>query len=101
MSPRSKHLINQVIVMSMSSDFVLVRDRNENATRKVAQMVGCADFSPESKKWDIKKIVEKIIKCLRSKSADEISATQPIHETDGYQFRFIARDSGSDAVSIL
>ena len=101
MSPKSKHMINQIIAMSQSSDYEIVRDKNERATRAAAAEAGCADFSPEDEKWEDFVIVEKVIKCLRSKTGKELAQAQPRIEAKGFQFRYVARDSGENAVGFL
>uniref|UniRef100_A0A914Z126 Carboxylic ester hydrolase n=1 Tax=Panagrolaimus superbus TaxID=310955 RepID=A0A914Z126_9BILA len=101
MSPKAKHMINQMIAMSQSSDYSLVKDKNEAASRAAAQEVGCANFDPSDKKWDSLKVVEKVIKCLRTKSGKELTEAQPKIEEKGYQFRYAAQDSGENAVSFI
>jgi carboxylesterase type B len=98
MSPKAKYMINQMIAMSQSSDYALVKDKNQAASRAAAKEVGCANFNPSDKKWDSFNEVEKVIKCLRTKSAKELTAVQPIIEEKGYQFRYAAQDSGENAV---
>uniref|UniRef100_A0A914ZAS8 Carboxylic ester hydrolase n=1 Tax=Panagrolaimus superbus TaxID=310955 RepID=A0A914ZAS8_9BILA len=99
MSPLSKHLINQAVICSVASDFIFVRDKNENSSRILAKIVGCTNLHPNNSEWENIKVVEKIIKCLRLKPAKELSDAQVIIESMGYEFKFIARDFGPNAIA--
>lgn len=100
MSPKAKYMINQMIAMSQSSDYSLVKDKNQAASRAAAQEIGCANFHPSDDQWESVEVVEKVIECLRSKSGKELTQAQPIIEGKGYQFRYAAQDSGENAVSL-
>lgn len=98
MSPLTKHLINQAVICSVASDYIFVRDKNEISSRILSKIVGCTNLEANSSEWENEKIVEKIIKCLRKKPAKVLSDAQVIIESMGYEFKFIARDFGPNAV---
>ncbi|KAE9551820.1 hypothetical protein FO519_004952 [Halicephalobus sp. NKZ332] len=97
MCPKSRDLVNQVISMSAGEELVLVHDKNQESSRQIAKVVGCASFDIEDEKWDNVEEVEKVLGCLRSKSGKELADTQKAIEPD-FELLNIARDFGENAL---
>uniref|UniRef100_A0A914Z5F9 Carboxylic ester hydrolase n=1 Tax=Panagrolaimus superbus TaxID=310955 RepID=A0A914Z5F9_9BILA len=96
-SPYAQKLFNQVVIMSRSGGN-LVPDRNQRASRRMANKVGCTNMGLEDGEWEDQGIVEGILQCLRNKSALELSAQQPLGEQDGMFFNGPALDYGDYAL---
>ena len=100
MSPKTKDLVNKLIIMSSADDRPLVHDQNQRTSRHFAKKVGCTSLDINDPDWNISEEVEKILDCLRSKPPLELSSAQRIIEPE-FEFIDVARDVGEDAVSCV
>uniref|UniRef100_A0AC34FMH0 Carboxylic ester hydrolase n=1 Tax=Panagrolaimus sp. ES5 TaxID=591445 RepID=A0AC34FMH0_9BILA len=96
-SPYAQKLFDQVVIMSRSGGN-LVPDRNQRASRRMANKVGCTNMEQEDDGWEDQATVEDILQCLRNKSALELSAQQPLGEQNGMFFNGPALDYGDYAL---
>ena len=101
MSPYAQNLFNQAVIMSKSGDIGnIVPDRNQAASRRLANKVGCTNMGLNDEDWENQEAVEAIVQCLRNKSPLELSAQQPLGEKDGKYFAAPALDYGKHAVGM-
>uniref|UniRef100_A0A0N5BIG7 Carboxylic ester hydrolase n=1 Tax=Strongyloides papillosus TaxID=174720 RepID=A0A0N5BIG7_STREA len=69
-SPRSKGLINKVIIMSATHRHVHFKDANEFYGRQTAIQAGCASYNTD---WNSISQIESTLNCLRNLSLMELS----------------------------
>uniref|UniRef100_A0A914P6A8 Carboxylic ester hydrolase n=1 Tax=Panagrolaimus davidi TaxID=227884 RepID=A0A914P6A8_9BILA len=99
-SSYAQKLFHQSVMMSRSGGNVvnIVPDRNQGASRRLANRVGCTSMGLKDEGWDNVETVEGILSCLRNKSALELSAQQPLGEPEGLFFGGPALDYGEYAL---
>ncbi|KAK0407334.1 hypothetical protein QR680_019140 [Steinernema hermaphroditum] len=92
LSPQTSDLISQVIIMSAPDvEQELVKDQNTKASRKVAELAGCATEKTDYSRVDS---VEDVLKCMRAMPAEELLDLQGEAEVAGLEFSKEALDQG-------
>ncbi|KAK0407342.1 hypothetical protein QR680_019144 [Steinernema hermaphroditum] len=92
LSPQTSDLISQVIIMSAPDvEQELVKDQNTKASRKVAELAGCATEKTDYSRVDS---VEDVLKCMRAMPVEELLDLQGEAEAAGLEFSKEALDQG-------
>ncbi|KAK0414735.1 hypothetical protein QR680_011592 [Steinernema hermaphroditum] len=92
LSPQTSDLISQVIVMAgPDNSFHTFSDQNTKASRKIAELAGCATEKTDYSRADS---VEDVLKCLRALPVEELLDLQRVVEATGLEFTKEALDQG-------
>uniref|UniRef100_A0AC35TWH1 Carboxylic ester hydrolase n=1 Tax=Rhabditophanes sp. KR3021 TaxID=114890 RepID=A0AC35TWH1_9BILA len=93
-SPQAKGLFNKAMFMSGTRGNGYYPDNNQNTSRTLAGLVGCAHDNTD---WESLEVVEEIITCLKSKPGQLLIDNQAVVESFGVRVAGYANDFGEDA----